>query len=156
MVGKGHWELLKSFAESQKFSPSIQKVVLYLLEQERPLFRITPEIEETLGFVDWLSNGEESALTVRDDVRLRVDTESSVSTMRDEAMKHYKKNDGKRKKLPIFYRNGYFLLTLLGNDFLKQWAPMHSRFVEYQKAKQTSSPDHIQSRAPAVVVEVRV
>ena len=135
MVSKGQVAALKSFAVSQPFSPSIQKLVSHLLEGERPAFKLEPETEEAIGFIDWLSENREFALTVRDEIRAKVDSESSGSPMCDKAWEHYRKNGGKRKKLPIFYRNGFFLTTLLGHTYVAHWARTHERFSEYSKTR---------------------
>lgn len=129
--------MLRAFASSRDFPVTVQSVVHTLLRRQRTNFEVTPEVEKALSLIDLLSGNREFALTISEDVQHGINDDSeNVSEL---AWGFYRKGGGKRKKLPIFYRHGFFLLTLLGSDYLVEWASAHPNFAEYQKVNELST-----------------
>ena len=133
MLSTGQLEVLRAFASSRDFPVSVQSVVHTLLIRKRTEFEVTPEVERALGLIDLLSGNREFALTVSDDAWELVNDESKA--LSEIAWMSYQNGRGKRKKLPIFYRHGFFLLTLLGSDYLLECAMSHPKFANYLKTK---------------------
>lgn len=133
MLSLGQYEVLQSYGDSREFSVSIQQVLSQLLGREHSMFQVTPRVERALGFVDWLADNHEHTLTVKDEVFKKVDKGSEA--LQEEAWKFYQHGGGKRKRLPTFYRHGFFSLSLLGHRYVVEWAESHPRFLEYLKMR---------------------
>lgn len=140
MIGVGQLQVLQTFAAALPVkNVSVQQVVLTLLDRERPPFIPSVEVDEAIAFIDWLSRNEEFALTVSDWVCRRVSQEST--TLCEIAWKFYKNGGKKRKKLPAYYRNGLFLLTLIGRDYIVRWAHEHPKFTDFQVVARVSNSE---------------
>lgn len=132
MIGGGHLQVLRAFAESQAIPVTTQRAIGFLSSSPQGTFTPTPEVEEALSFLDWLSSNQEVALTIKEELweKIRVQSE----TYRDVAWEFYSKRTGrKRKSVPRYYLTGFFLTASLSSDFLRRWANEHPKFDEYKR-----------------------
>ncbi len=133
MLGVGQLELLRHYAGSREIPVTPQKAIIHLLNHEPDGFEVTPEVEEAINFVDFLSDREEATLTVREDTLRRLRRNSKHFSQ--VAYRLYQRGGGARSKLPEYYRNGVYLLCLLGSKFLVDYSRAHPKYGDYSRAR---------------------
>lgn len=130
MLSAGQYSLLRSYADTREIPVSVQSAINHLVLHSENALAPAPKVEEAIGFIDWLSANEEITVTLDENLYTQIGLASKLCE--GVAKEHYTSGFGKRKKVPKYYRDGFFLASLLGNDYVVDWAQRHERFGQYK------------------------
>ena len=137
MLGIGQYALLSSYAQTREIPVSVQKAIGHLLVHSTKTFTFTPAVKDALQFIDWLSANREVTVTLDDDLYKQISLASSLCVK--PALESYRRGSGRRSKVPAYYRDGYFLASLLGGGYVVNWVRQHEKYREYKSLSSNGS-----------------